>query len=148
MRLACVLAASLSGKKRAWHSRTSCCSFIVKFCTCTDASCVRPRRVLHAFQARLARVSDAFERYLKAELYCSKSPLERVRLPRCLQYSFKSLLSLFLSGHPDVQNSISFRQSLSLACDSTYNCRCFVLAGKLSVIDCTNCSVACVAYTP
>jgi len=30
---------------------------------------MRPRRVLHAFQMRLAHVSDAFERYLKAELY-------------------------------------------------------------------------------
>ena len=41
-----------SSEKGAWHSRTSCCSFIARFCACMDASHVRPRRILHAFQTR------------------------------------------------------------------------------------------------
>ena len=65
------LGTSPSGKKGAWFSRMSCCSFIARFYACTDASCVRPRRVLHAFQVCLARVSDAFKPYLGAELYCT-----------------------------------------------------------------------------
>ena len=34
-----------------------------------DASCVHLRRVLHAFQARLAHVPDSCKRYLGAELH-------------------------------------------------------------------------------
>ena len=45
-----ILHASHIWKKRAWHSHTSCCSFVTKFCSCMDASCMHPRRVLHAFQ--------------------------------------------------------------------------------------------------
>ena len=37
-------------QKGAWHSCTSCCSFSARFCACTDASCMHPRCVLHAFQ--------------------------------------------------------------------------------------------------
>ena len=70
-RTARILDASPSGKKGAWHSRTSCCSFIARLCTCTDTSCVHSRRVLHTFQARLECVSNVFERYLGAELYCT-----------------------------------------------------------------------------
>ena len=39
-------------QKGAWHSHTSCCSFIVRFCACMDTSHVRPRCVLHTFQMR------------------------------------------------------------------------------------------------
>jgi len=38
----------------------------------------RARRVLHTFQARLARVSDAFECYLEVELYCSWMDLPNI----------------------------------------------------------------------
>jgi len=50
--LARVPAAPPSGEKGAWHSHTSCCSFIARFCACTDASRVNRRRILHAFQTR------------------------------------------------------------------------------------------------
>jgi len=66
----------LAKKDVAVHK--SCCSFIVRFCTCTDAfwmlpdvSRVRPRRFLHGFQTRLICVSDTCEHYLGAVLYCT-----------------------------------------------------------------------------
>jgi len=52
MRPACVLDASRIWQKGVWHSCTSCCSFIPRFCACTDISRTCPRHVLHVFQMR------------------------------------------------------------------------------------------------
>jgi len=61
----------LGFKKGVWHSCTSRCSFIARFCACTDTSCAHSRYILCASQTRPARVSDTFEHYLGAELYCN-----------------------------------------------------------------------------
>jgi len=61
--------ASPSGKKGAWHSHTSCWSFIVRFCTCMDASRAHSGCILRTSQTCPACVSDAFKCYLGAELY-------------------------------------------------------------------------------
>ena len=50
--------------KKAWQSRTSCCSFIMRFCTCMDASRVHFSRISHASQT-----CPACKRYLGAKLY-------------------------------------------------------------------------------
>ena len=68
-----------SSEKGAWHSRTSCCSFIARFCACMDASHVRPRRILHAFQTR----SD-----VTLELSCTVITFELNWLLLCV-YGFK-----------------------------------------------------------
>ena len=47
-----------SGKK-AWQLCKSCCSFIMRFCACMDASCARFGHILHASQTCPAHVLDA-----------------------------------------------------------------------------------------
>ena len=73
-----VLDASHVWKKGAWQLRKPCCIFIVRFGTYTNSSRVCPRRILHAFQMRLACITDTFRMryrhvqmllYLGAELY-------------------------------------------------------------------------------
>ena len=47
------LDASHIRQKRAWHLRTSCWSFVARFCVCMDASCAFLMHfVLHTFQTR------------------------------------------------------------------------------------------------
>ena len=77
--------------KRAWQLHKYCCSFLVRFCTCTmrcilctfwtrlthasDVTRARFRCVSHTFQMCLVHISDTSERYLGAELYRRRSPL-------------------------------------------------------------------------
>ena len=42
-----------SGWKRAWQLIKSCCSFIMRFCTCMDVSCVHSGCVSHMFRMHL-----------------------------------------------------------------------------------------------
>ena len=57
----CVLHVSRIWQKRAWHSCTSCCSFIMRFCACTDVSHACYGCVSRASQTCPACISDACE---------------------------------------------------------------------------------------
>ena len=72
-----------------------------------------------------------------------------VRQPRYLQYSLSSLLSLFLGGHPDLQNLISCEQILSFAWLLANASKRSALAGSTALMACTNFSVSpeCTAAT-
>ena len=53
MCLASILDTSHVWQKRARQLIKSCCSFIARFCACTDAFCVHFGLLLHLFQMRL-----------------------------------------------------------------------------------------------
>jgi len=100
-------------KKGAWYSRTSCCSFTMRFYACTDVSradfATRPRRILHS---HLACISDTSERYLGAELYCNRFrcfwshafcwPNWLLLVMGTLKLDIKTIFSLYLVDSPAI----------------------------------------------
>ena len=65
----------MSGKKGHGSYIKSCCSFIERFCTCTDVAHVHSGHISRAFWTWLTCVTDVCERYLGAELYRTKAYL-------------------------------------------------------------------------
>ena len=75
-------------KKGVWHSHTSCCSFITRFYTCTDASRAGSGHVAHIPDASCMHfrpVAHTFEMRsnVALELSCTVVILEHADVPLC-----------------------------------------------------------------